>query len=246
MNAADVMTGQVISIAPDASILEMTRLMLQHKISGLPVIDRAGNLVGIVTEGDFLRRTEIGTERKRPHWLEFLTGRSRLADEYIHSHARKVEEVMTPIPVTISEDTPLDEVVHLMERYRVKRLPVVRGREVIGIVSRANLLHALASLARTDPAAAPDDAAIRNQVTAEMSKQPWAPRKLIDVTVRDGIVELWGVVFAAHQREAAVVVAENVPGVKAVRSHLAWVDPTSGMVISEPDERPKESKFAPK
>ena len=122
--------------------------MLQRHISGSPVVDKQAHLVGIVTEGDFLRRAETGTQRHRPRWLEFLIGPGRLADEYTRSHGRKVHEIMTPDPITVTEQTPLDEVVRMMEKHRIKRLPVVRGQELVGIVSRANLLHALAGLAR--------------------------------------------------------------------------------------------------
>jgi CBS domain-containing protein len=243
MKAADVMTSHVISVAPDASIQECVRLMLEYRISGLPVIDPTGSLVGIVTEGDFLRRVEAGTERKRPRWLEFLAGPGRLADEYVHSHGRKVSEVMTPDPTTVTEDTPVEQVVRLMEGRRVKRLPVVRGTTVVGILSRANLLHALAAVGREAAPAARDDKTIRAGVVAELAKQPWAPRDLIDVTVRNGIVDLWGVVTTEPQREAAAVVAENVPGVKQVKNHIAWIEPTSGMVLyqSPEDQEPKNA-----
>jgi CBS domain-containing protein len=234
MKALDVMTRKVVSVVPDASIVEAARLMLEHRISGLPVIDAHGDLVGVVTEGDCLRRTETGTERKRPRWLEFLIGPGRLADEYIHTHSRKVSEVMTATPITITEDAPLDAIVHLMETRGIKRLPVVCGREVVGIVSRANLLHALASAAPVIPPSPPNDAAIREQILAELNAQPWAPQ--VNVTVRDGVVELWGIVMAAHQLEAATVAAENVQGVKQVRSHLAWLEPISGMVIYDPED----------
>ncbi|HXW27474.1 MAG TPA: CBS domain-containing protein [Xanthobacteraceae bacterium] len=234
MKAADIMSGRVISVAPDASITECVRLMLQHRISGLPVIDGAGRLVGVVTEGDFLRRVEAGTERRRPRWLQFIAGPGRLADEYVHSHGRKVSEVMTREPVTVNEDTPVEDLVRVMEQRRIKRLPVMRGSRVVGIVSRANLLHALASVASAAAPVAKDDRAIRQRVLAELAKQPWAPRDLIDVTVRDGTVELWGVVTVDHQRQAAVVAAENVPGVKKVANHLSWMEPISGMVVYEP------------
>jgi len=236
MKASDVMTRQVISVAPDASILQAVQLMLQNRISGLPVVDAAGHLVGVVTEGDFLRRTETGTERKRPRWLEFITGPGSLAGEYFGTHGRRVDEVMTVDPVTISEDADLDDVVRLMEKRRIKRVPVTRGDTMVGIVTRANLLHALASLSREASPAALDDAAIRARVIAEFERQPWAPKNLIEVVVRNGVVDLWGVIVADHQREAAGVVAENVPGVKSVRNHLAWVEPVSGMVIAGPDE----------
>jgi CBS domain-containing protein len=243
MKAADVMTTHVISVAPDESILKCVRLMLEYRISGLPVIDAKGSLVGIVSEGDFLRRAEAGTERRRPRWLEFFVGPGRLADEYVHSHGRKVSEVMTPEPVTITEDAPVEDVVRLMEQQRIKRVPVVRGGNVVGIVSRANLLHALASVGREAAPALKDDAAIRARVLADLAKQPWAPRDLIDVTVRNGVIELWGVVTADHQREAATVVAENTPGAKKVINHIAWIEPSSGMVIYQPaeDRKPKNA-----
>jgi CBS domain-containing protein len=235
MKAHDVMTWGVISVEPEASVTRAVRLMLQHKISGLPVVDAKGSLVGMVTEGDFLRRGELGTQRHRPRWLEFLLGPGKLADEYVHASGQKVEEIMTPEPQTITPETPLDEVVSLMERHRIKRLPVVQDGKVVGVVSRANLLHALASVSREVKAPAGDDATIRERIIAECGKQPWAPH--INVVVRDGVVGLWGVITDERERQAFIVAAENVPGVKAVHDHLAWIEPTSGMVImSEEDE----------
>jgi CBS domain-containing protein len=230
------MTRRIVSVTPEATVLEAVRLMLQNHISGLPVIDATGNLIGVVTEGDFLRRAETGTQRKRSRWLELLVGPRTLAEDYIHAHGRKVEEVMTPDPVTISEDTPLEEVVRAMERHRIKRLPVVRGKNVVGIVSRANLMHALASLGRAAPAASNSDTAIRNQILKELDKQVWAPVALIDVVVRDGVVELWGTITEEKQGDGLRVVAENIPGVKKVVNHLTWIEPMSGMILSSPDE----------
>src|ERR1700730_15211754 len=218
MKASDVMSARVVSISPDANVQEAIQLMLQNHISGLPVIDTSGTLVGVVSEGDFLRRTETGTVRRRPLWLEFLMGPRRMADEYAQAHARKVEGVMTREPVTITEDASLDEVVRVMERRRIKRLPVVRGKEVVGIVSRANLLHALASLAAAAPPPAKSDVAIREQLLAEFEKQTWAPVALIDAVVKNGIVELWGTITEESQGEALKVLAENIPGVTSVVS----------------------------
>jgi len=236
MKAKDVMTRSVVTIEPDATVLQAVRLMLQRQISGLPVVDKAGTLVGIVTEGDLLRRAETGTQRKRPRWLEFLIGPGRLASEYAHTHGRRIDEVMTPDPHTVGEDAPLDEVVRLMERHRVKRLPVVRGQKLVGIVSRASLLRALASVAHEVAPALPSDAEIREKLLAELGRQPWAPLAMIDVTVRNGIVELWGTITDERERPALVVAAENIPGVKEVRDHMAWVDATSGMVVYQPEE----------
>ncbi|HMF20520.1 MAG TPA: CBS domain-containing protein, partial [Pseudolabrys sp.] len=140
MRAADVMTVQPVSVSPDASILEAIRVMLQRRFSGLPVVDASGALVGIVTEGDLLRRTETGTQRKRPRWIEFLIGPGRLATEYVHASGRKVREVMSQDVQAVTGDTPLEEIVRLMERHQIKRLPVVDSGKLVGIVTRANLL----------------------------------------------------------------------------------------------------------
>lgn len=236
MKAKDVMTHRVISIESNANILQAARLMLQSRISGLPVVDGSGNLVGVVTEGDFLRRSETATERKRPRWLEFLLGSGRLADDFVHSHGRKVEEIMTPHPRTITESAPLSEIVQMMEKYRIKRLPVVRGPRLVGIVSRANLLHALASVARDIKPVAGGDEAIRAQLLKELDKQKWAPAALINIVVRNGIVELCGSITDERQRAALTVMAENISGVKSVRDHLVWVEPMSGLLLYSPED----------
>jgi CBS domain-containing protein len=242
MRATDVMTSRVISVRPDASILEAMRLMLQHRISGLPVIDASGTLVGLVTEGDFLRRAETGTNRHRSRWLEFLIGPGRLAEEYTHTHGRKVEEVMTADPITVTEDTAVADIVPLMERRRIKRVPVVRGKEVVGIVTRANLLHALVGLARGTKPNNAADWAIRDQISAVLKKETWAPFATIDVTVRRGVVDLWGVIFDERERRALIVASENVPGVKPVNDHLAWVESNSDIVVE--NESASETKQA--
>jgi CBS domain-containing protein len=236
MKAGDVMTRQVLSIAPDATVLQAIQLMLHNRISGLPVVDAADALVGIVTEGDFLRRAETTTERQRPRWLEFVMGPGRLADEYVHTHARKIADVMTTDPCTITEDTSLQEVVHLMEKHRIKRLPVMKGKKLVGIVSRANLLHALASLAPTAAAPAATDGAIRERLLTELEHQKWAPVGFLNVVVQNGVVEFWGVITEEREREALIVAAQNTPGVKDVRDHLVWVDPMSGTVVNAAGE----------
>jgi CBS domain-containing protein len=229
------MTRNVITVGVDEPIMHAVRLMLQNRISGLPVLDGSGSLVGMVTEGDFLRRGELGTQRHRPQWLEFLIGPGRLASEYVRACGRKVGEIMTPAPHTITEDASLESVVETMERHRIKRLPVVRDGRLVGIVSRANLLHALASLAREVSAPVGDDSAIREKILATCSHQPWAPQ--INVVVRNGVVELWGAIMDERERQAFVVAAENVAGVKAVHDHLVWVEPMSGMaLLSAEDE----------
>jgi CBS domain-containing protein len=231
MRAADVMTPDPVCISPDASISEAIGVMLERKFSGLPVVDARGSLVGIVTEGDLLRRTETGTQRKRPRWIEFLLGPGRLASEYVQTAGRKVGDVMTPEVRTVREDAPLDAVVHVMERHQIKRVLVVRDGKLVGIVTRANLLQALASVAGETKPGPATDASIRERLYAELKSQPWAPIGLINVVVRNGVVHLSGTLFDERHRGAIRVAAERIPGVKAIEDHLVWVDPISGMIM---------------
>ena len=177
------MTRQVVSVLPDESVFDAARLMLEKKISGLPVVDDMGNLIGVVTEGDFLRRAEIGTKRPRPRWVEFFMGPGRLADEYVRFSGRKVGDVMTRDVRAVASDTPLSDVVRLMERHNIKRVPVVEGGKIVGIVTRANLLHAMASFVHEVAPPRAEDTVIREQLLAELATQPWAPVTAIDVTV---------------------------------------------------------------
>ena len=234
MKAEDVMTRDVISIDPNATVLQAARLMLQHHISGLPVIDGNSNLVGVLSEGDFLRRRETKTERRRSRWLEFLMGPGRVADEYTHSHGNRVSEVMTAEVQTVEQDTALEDIVDMMERRRIKRVPVVCGGQVVGIITRSNLMHAMVSLARKAEPTATGDASIRERLLAEIKREQWAPAAMINVVVHEGVVELWGVIIDERQRQALKVAAENISGVKAVKDRLAWVEPTSGITLEAP------------
>jgi CBS domain-containing protein len=232
------MSRAPVTVGRDASVREAIRLMLDNRVSGLPVVGEAGELVGILTEGDLLRRSETGTERRHRSWLEYLLGPGRMADEYVRSHGRKVEEIMTREVVSVGGDTSLAEIVELMERRHIKRVPVVERDVLVGIVSRADLIAAVARALDGESAAAIGDEEIRERVLVELGKAPWAPRTGLSVTVADGVVELNGVIFDEKEREALRVAAENVPGVKAVEDRLVWVEPVSGTVIEPPPERP--------
>lgn len=230
MIVEDVMTTPVISVEPSATVAEAARLMLADRISGLPVTTRDGTLVGMISEGDLLHRGELGTERKRPSWLEFLVGPGALADEYVRTHGRKVEQVMSTDPVTTRRDAPLEEAVTAMGRHRIKRLPVLESGKVVGIVARSDVLRALARTLPTDfPQAVADDR-IREAVLAGLGEQKWGSR-FIRVHVENGVVTLTGAILDDREGQAAQVVAENVPGVKAVVDRMAWIEPFSGMVV---------------
>jgi CBS domain-containing protein len=234
MNASDVMTREIISVRPDTTVAEAIRMMLDNRISGLPVIDEVGRLVGILTEGDLLRRGETGTERHRPRWLEILMGPGRLAEEYVRTHGRRIAEVMTRDPISVSPNTPLKEIVELMERHRIKRVLVLDGDAPVGILSRADLLRGLAGALEATPVAAMSDAEIRERILAELARTAWVPRDGIAITVENGIVDLNGVILDEKERGALRVAAENVPGVRAVEDHLVWVEPVSGTIIDAP------------
>ena len=235
MRAHQIMTRSVVTVTPETTILQAANIMLRRHVSGLPVVDAAGKLVGIVSEGDFVRRSEIGTQRKRGRWLKFILGAGQEATDFVHEHGRKVSEVMTREPLTVTEDTALEDIVKTMESNNVKRLPVMRGEKLVGIVSRANLLQAVASLAREVPDPTADDDHIRNRVIETIEKNDWCPFGL-GVVVRDGIVHLSGVITEERSRQAAIVAAENVAGVKKVHDHLCWVDTVSGMYLNSPED----------
>jgi CBS domain-containing protein len=236
MRAHQIMTRDVVTVTSDATIVEAANLMLKHHVSGLPVVDGAGRLAGIVTEGDFLRRTEIGTQRKRPAWLEFFAGPGRAGADYVAEHGRRVSEVMTCNPLTVQEDATLSDIVHLMEKHNVKRLPVMRQQTMVGIVSRANLLRTVASMARQVPDPTSTDQHIRERILRSVAQAPWRPIGF-DATVRNGIVDLHGIIVAERSRQAAIVAAENVTGVAEVHDHLCWVDGYSGYYLESDEDR---------
>jgi len=235
MRAHQIMTKPVITVTPDATVLEAAEIMLRQRISGLPVVDAAGKLVGIVSEGDFIHRSEIGTERRRGALLRFILGAGKSASDFVQEHGGKISEIMTPTPATVTEDTPLADIVDLMERRNVKRLPVLRNDKIVGIVTRANLLQAVASIARHIPDPTADDDHIRNRIINTLEKVDWCPNGL-NVIVHDGIVHLSGVITDERSRRAAIVVAENIDGVRKVHDHLCWVETMSGMHLNSPED----------
>ncbi|HEX8011056.1 MAG TPA: CBS domain-containing protein [Casimicrobiaceae bacterium] len=221
MKAKDVMTHCLVSVAPEAPIQDAISRMISHQVSGMPVIDAHGQLVGMVTEGDFLRRVETRTEAPRRRWLELLLGPGADAAEYARSHGHTVRDVMSPNVVTVGKQAPLAEVVGLMEEHAIKRIPVLEDGQVVGIVTRADLMSALGEhLVKPKKVSTASDDSIRSTILAEMKKQPWCPVQSLSVRVRKGFVELSGTIFDERQRRALHVLVENVPGVKGIHDHL--------------------------
>jgi CBS domain-containing protein len=235
MRAHHIMTKDCITVTPHTTIEEAAKIMLQTHISGLPVLNAAGTLVGVVSESDFLRRNEIGTGRKRPAWLQFFLGPGKVAAEFVHERGRRVEDVMTPDPITVDEETPLEELVRLMEKNDIKRLPVMSGTTLKGIVTRSNLLQAVASMAHEIPDPTADDDHIRDRIIRTVNKTDWRPIGF-EVTVRKGIVHLHGIITNDKARQATIVAAENTAGVKEVHDHLCLVDTYSGFYVESPED----------
>jgi CBS domain-containing protein len=236
MRVKDVMTRNVISVSPQATVADALDLMLGWRLSGMPVIDAKGSLVGVVSEGDFLRRAELGTQKPERRWLDFLLP-AHAAETYAHTHGRRVEEIMSSEPITIGEEASLEEAAALMETHRVKRLPVVAGTKVIGLITRADFVRLLAEHIRQFKGApAASDAEIERRIKADLTAQRWAPIASIDADVKDGIVTLHGVIVDERQRNAIRAVAENVAGVRTVHDHIIWTEPYSGLVLLSPEE----------
>jgi CBS domain-containing protein len=235
MRAHQIMTKDVMTVTPHTSIEDAARIMLRTHVSGLPVVDDVGKLVGIVSESDFLRRSEIGTGRKRPAWLQFLIGPGRAATDFVRERGRKVEDVMTENPITVGEEAALEELVRLMEKNGIKRLPVMSGNTLKGIVTRSNLLQAVASMAHEIPDPTADDDHIRERITRTVNATDWRPVSF-EVTVRNGVVHLHGIITTDKARQATVVAAQNTAGVKAVHDHLCFVDTYSGFYVESPED----------
>jgi CBS-domain-containing membrane protein len=216
MNAADVMTRDVITIGPDANVAEAATLMAQHDVSALPVVDDHKQLIGIISEADLMRREEIGTDVRRPWWIEAMTPATTLAAEFAKSHGKRVEELMSRDVITATEDTLLTEIATILERNRIKRIPIMRGGELVGIVSRANLVQALASATLAPTTGMDKNRAIRQELLSRLSKQSWTDFASRNVIVVDGKVHLWGPVGSLAEHKALIALAEEVPGVTGV------------------------------
>ena len=227
MEAREVMTSPILTISPGASLRQAIEMMLEKRVSGLPVVNEIGQLVGIISEGDLLHRSELGTEKHRSKWLDFLVGPGRSASDYVQSHSRRVADVMTTDIVTVQETTPLEDLVKIMEKRRIKRVPVVRDGGVSGIVTRSDLLRAFLNTSAAQEKANSDDD-IRQKIYDTIEQEGWAPAGSIRVKVVDGHVTLAGTIFDERERDAIRVCAENQSGVTRVSDEMIWVEPSSG------------------
>ncbi len=220
MNAADMMTSPVVTIASDATVRDAAWTLLTHRISAVPVVDRLGRLVGILSEGDLLRRAETGTQRYRSWWGMLGLGSENLAQEFVKSHGRKVADVMSRDVITARESASAQEIAQLMETHGIKRVPIVEDGKLLGIVSRADFLTALSGVQQAAAGDTPDDAALRAAIIARLEAMPWIRPSIVNVAVSGGAVELTGLTDSDAQRRAVRIVVETTPDVRAVRDNM--------------------------
>jgi CBS domain-containing protein len=220
MRSADIMTPNVITVGPEDAVQDVARLLLRNQISGAPVVDARGAIIGVVSEGDLMRRAEIDTDEKRSWWRRAWAGRERLARDYVRTNARKVADVMSSPAITVGPDTSLREVASLLERKGIKRVPIVDGGKLVGIISRANLLRAFVAFYVAPTAEATSDEEIRERVYSRLRSQHWVAPVTLNIVVDQGVVELWAAVNSEAERKAIRVAAETTPGVTAVKDHV--------------------------
>ncbi|MEZ5786338.1 MAG: CBS domain-containing protein [Xanthobacteraceae bacterium] len=220
MKASDIMSTDVVTVGPDANVQQVADLLVKHRISGLPVVDASGRVVGLVSEGDLLRRADAGTGHERSWWLKLLIGSEGLAREYIHEHSRQVSDVMSREIITASPDTPVSDLAEILEKHRIKRVPIVKDGKLVGIVSRANLLHGLVSLRNEIPAKPVADSELREVIQARIRAEPWISASLVNVTVTSGTADIWGIVDTSAEKKALRVLVETTPGVTAVNDNI--------------------------
>jgi CBS domain-containing protein len=221
MKAGDIMNRDVVSVRPETPVGEIAEMLLEHGISAVPVLDAAGGILGIVSEDDLIRRHDMGTERRRPWWLALFADSATLASEYARSRGRTAADVMVRDVICVTEDTPAGDIANLLETHHIKRVLVAEQNKVIGIVSRANILQALASRRQEqDTPASSDDRSIRERLIGELKTQKWVPFSKVNFIVSDGTVHLWGHVRSEEERTALRVAATNTPGVRDVKDHL--------------------------
>ncbi len=226
MLAKDIMTTNVITIAPSLAVEQIAQLLLSCNISGVPVVDAEDRLIGLVSEGDLLARREGGTERRRSWWLNLLAGPEERAREFVKTHGHKAEDVMTREVVTVTVDRPVGEIAEILEKRHIKRVPVVEDGKIVGLVSRANLLHGLATHKdRISVTPSPDDRAIRELVQALVKRVDWITHGSFNVMVSDGVVELWGWVDSEDERKALMTAVGELDGVQEIVDHLGSVAP---------------------
>ncbi len=221
MQARDEMTKDVVTVGPETTVGDIAALLVTHRIGAVPVVADDRRLLGIVSQTDLVHRSETGTEKRRKWWLEAFADPDAKAREYVKSHGQKAQDVMTRVVVSVSETASLAEVADTLDTHRVRQVPVVASGRLVGMVSRADMVRALAEVSITAPAARPEGGALQKAIWDQIKAQPWLKTSYVNLAVKDGVVDLWGAVDSEDQRRALRVLVEGVPGVTKVEDNVS-------------------------
>lgn len=225
MRANQIMTKNVVVVAAEYSVYDAAEIMLSSGISAAPVVDADGKMIGIVSEADLMHRPEIATVPGKSWLQRLLADNTATAREFVRSHSHRVTDVMTKNVVSADEGATVQEIVVLMQRHHVKRIPILRDGKIVGIVGRANVLQGLLAREPSSPSGRIDDEVLRAAVTATLAKRGWAAAPTSNVVSQDGVIHLWGCVDNNTIKKAYEIAAENVHGVRHVQNHMMVIPP---------------------
>jgi CBS domain-containing protein len=229
MKAHEAMTKDVITVGPKTTVREIAELLVKHRISAVPVVSSDGRLLGIVSQTDLAHRSETGTEKRRKWWLELFADSNVKARDFIKTHGMVAQDVMTRLVVSVSKDAQLSEVAEILDTHRIRQVPVIEGGKLVGMISRADLVRKLAEATITPSATRPDNGALQQAIWARIKKEPWLSTALVNLAVRDGVVEMWGAVTTDEQRQALRVLVEGVSGVQTVENKVSVLPTVVGV-----------------
>lgn len=223
MNASDIMTKTVITGKPDTTVAQAAELMTRHRISAIPVLGTDGSILGIVSEGDLMRRVEGATDRTRSWWLSLFAEPQTSARGFIQEHGQHLKDIMTTEVTTVTPHTPVGQIAQLLEKRHIKRVPVVAGGKLVGIVSRANLLQALAAQPVVHIRSEADEDEKRDIVLGALAQVPGLNPVHLNVIVTNNRVDVWGIVNSNDEEAAAKVALEAIDGLGEVSVHLGRI-----------------------
>ena len=229
MKAHEAMTKDVIKVGLDTTVGEIAALLVQHRISAVPVVADETNVVGIVSQTDLGHRSETGTEKRRKWWLEAFANPDSKAREFIKSHGLRAKEIMSRFVVSVSPQANLAEVAEILDTHRIRQVPVMDGGKLVGMISRADLVRKLAEVKSGVPVVRPDNGALQKAIWDQVRAQKWLQSAYVNLSVKDGVVELWGAVDSSEQRRALKILVEGVSGVRKVEDHLGVLPKTMAM-----------------
>ena len=228
MKAQDIMTRDVTTVSPDTSVRDIAALMMEKHISGVPVSTNNGKIIGMVSQSDLLHRAELGTERKHKWWFRTFADSNALAREYAKAHGLKAHDIMSRYVVSVRDDAELRDVADILDSHRIKRVPVVQEGRLVGIITRGDLVRALSQVQISKAAKKIDNAALHKTLHDRIRTQPWINDSYINLTVNDGVVELWGFVVSTDQQAALRTLVEETEGVSRVEDKLSIAGPLRG------------------